>query len=720
MKKRKLIGWPIVLIISVVLIGVCVFFGFTQQGLKILKWDVNSSVPFYVANAFGGSKTFLGLCKNALLESFIAPFVAFSLNPITIAYYACFALSIVVIIIQIIYYSKMKKPSMIFWIIATIAFGFFSMMVCVLAQQYFGVNGELFIDKATATTVNGYTVNQSATIKNLLLNPNAMFGGTFAKKGLVMCIIGWVFVASLVLFAVSYLVILIQTLVYASNHRHDKELKAQNANNEDVNYDGVGIGGTTNNINTVGNSSPLVIQYINSYGPEAPVAPTAKTIEQPAPVAPTNQPYPPYYGYPFSPYGYPYPQQPEQPKADEKSLTKEDVKEIVKEALNEHCDCSECCDCDEEITYTNEDGEELEYVDLDELKDLIKNQVSSAIKDEFASKPQVEEKKEEKKEAELVPEETSAYEEKPLDKEVKFVSAENINGFTDQEKTKVHVTTPIVVAVPTTLEPEEKEPEVAPEEPKETISEEDVRTLVSEEIKGALKGLEKPKQKRIVKKIITKEVPEIVSKEEPKAEVKEEPVQEVKEEIIPEPVVEEKPAVVEEKPAKVEPKVIISNEPRGKESIIEKGEIVKMNFFEKISNGDETLKTNYNAIKNLIMSYGLKDRLSNTGDTFRLHKVTYAKITCLGDSLKIYLALDPKEFMSTALPVQDVSKKDSYKEIPLAFKIRSDLSLRRANELILTAMRKAGFEPLADYQEVDYVKEIDELLAKTKEGKKAK
>lgn len=710
MKKRKLVGWPIVLVISVVLIAVCVFFGFTQQGLSILKWDVNTSVPFYVANAFGGSKTFLGLCKNALLESFIAPFVAFSLNPITIAYYACFALSIVVIIIQIIYYSKMKKPSMIFWIIATIAFGFFSMMVCVLAQQYFGVKGELFIDKATATTVNGYTVNQSATIKNLLLNPNAMFGGTFAKKGLVMCAIGWVFVASLVLFAVSYLVILIQTLVYASNHRHDKELKSQNANNEEVSYDGVGIGGTTNNINTVGNSSPLVIQYINSYGPETPVAPTAKASEQPA--APVNPPYPPYYGYPFPPYGYLYPQQPEQPKTEEKTLTKDDVKEIVKEALNEHCECSECCDCDcdEEYTCTNENGEELEYVDLDELKDLIKDQVSSAIKDEFASKPQVEEKKEEKKEAELVPEETSAYEEKPLDKEVKFVSAENINGFTDQEKTKVHVTTPIVVAVPTTLEPEEKEPEVAPEEPKETITEDDVRTLVSEEIKDALKGLEKPKQKRIVKKIITKEVPEVVSKEE----VKEEPVQEVKEEIIPEPVIEEKTPVIEEKPAKVAPKVIVSNEPRGKESTIEKGEIVKMNFFEKISTGDETLKTNYNSIKNLIMSYGLKDRLSNTGDTFRLHKVTYAKITCLGDSLKIYLALDPKEFMSTALPAQDVSKKDSYKDIPLAFKIRSDLSLRRANELILTAMRKAGFEPIADYQEVDYVKEIEELLAKTK------
>ena len=30
-----------------------------------------------------------------------------------------------------------------------------------------------------------------------------------------------------------------------------KELKSQNANNEEVSYDGVGIGGTTNNINTI-------------------------------------------------------------------------------------------------------------------------------------------------------------------------------------------------------------------------------------------------------------------------------------------------------------------------------------------------------------------------------------------------------------------------------------------------------------------------------------
>ena len=721
MKKIKLVGWPIVLLVSILLMGVSVFFAFTQQGLEILKWPIESNVPFYVANAFNGSKTFLGLCKNALLQSFITPFVNFSLSPITIAFYACFGVSILLMIVQIIYFAKSKKPSMIFWIIVTLMFAFGSMMVCVTVQQYFGASGEYFIDKANVTEINGYKVNQDATIKNLLLNPNAMFGGQFAKKGLVMCGLAWLFIVSVVLFVISYLVIFIQTLVYAKNHKFDKELANSNANDE-INYDNVGLGGTTNNINTVGNSSPLIVQYINSYGPDTRSMNNNCSCQ-------CNDQTPTSYGNCNC-------SQHIQNVEEEKPLTKEDVENIINNALKETKETKE------EVSYQNDAGEELEYVDLDDLKNLIKDQVSTAIHEVNAAKSAIEDKKE----VDLLPEETSTYDEKPFAKDVKVVSADNDTSdiAVDNEKTKVKLTTPIVVAVPTTFEPE-KETDCSDcdctnnsQEEAETLTEDEIRNLVSEELKSALKDFAKPKQKKIIKKIINKEVPEYIEEEKLNVESdvsnanKETSVSEEPTNVIETPISIEKEVTVEssskdlkeenkvskevplqeEKPAEVQLKVQKNNEVRGKESTIEKGEVVRLNFFERIASGDDLLKSNYNAIKNLLMSYGLKDRLSNTGDTFRLHKVTYAKITCLGDSLKIYLALDPKDYVSTALPIQDVSSKDSYKDIPLGFKVRSDLSLRRANELIQSTMRKANLEALSDYQVVDFAKEIEDEVSK--------
>ena len=88
----------------------------------------------------------------------------------------------------------------------------------------------------------------------------------------------------------------------------------------------------------------------------------------------------------------------------------------------------------------------------------------------------------------------------------------------------------------------------------------------------------------------------------------------------------------------------------------------------------------------------MKSRVSNTGDTFRLHKVTFVKITVAGKALKLYFALNPKDYANTTLPVQDAGDKGTYKDIPLVFKVKSDLSVRRAKQLIADA----------DWGELDY------------------
>ena len=68
------------------------------------------------------------------------------------------------------------------------------------------------------------------------------------------------------------------------------------------------------------------------------------------------------------------------------------------------------------------------------------------------------------------------------------------------------------------------------------------------------------------------------------------------------------------------------------------------------------------------------------------------KITIAGKGLKLYYALDPKDYENSTLPVQDAGHKGVYRDIPLVFKVKSDLSLRRAKQLIADVMEKNGLE----------------------------
>ena len=127
------------------------------------------------------------------------------------------------------------------------------------------------------------------------------------------------------------------------------------------------------------------------------------------------------------------------------------------------------------------------------------------------------------------------------------------------------------------------------------------------------------------------------------------------------------------------------------------------------------MKDNYNHIKSLLLSYGLKNRTSNGGDAFRLHKVTYCKITVAGKSLKLYLALDPNDYKNSTLPIKDASSKEIYKDIPLVFKVKSGLSLRRAEQLITEMMDKHGIEQADRVEVKDYASTLTETADDTDE-----
>ena len=211
----------------------------------------------------------------------------------------------------------------------------------------------------------------------------------------------------------------------------------------------------------------------------------------------------------------------------------------------------------------------------------------------------------------------------------------------------------------------------------------------------------------------------------PAVEVKTEPapvVEEKKEE--PSPVVEEKkeepvaaPAPTplftkKEKPAEPEVKVENPEAP-----VVEEKKYERISFAERLLKSEKDVHDLYNEIKNEILSYGVKSRISSVGDTFRLHKKMYVRITVAGKSLKLYFALNPADYANSTLPIQDASNKDMYVDIPLVFKVKSPLSVRRCKELIQDVMEKDGLEQ-GEIGKVNWIKELKAEMANSKKPEK--
>ena len=141
-------------------------------------------------------------------------------------------------------------------------------------------------------------------------------------------------------------------------------------------------------------------------------------------------------------------------------------------------------------------------------------------------------------------------------------------------------------------------------------------------------------------------------------------------------------------------------------------------FFMRIITAETETKVNYNELKNEILSYGVKARLSRGGETFRLKDKRYVKIYLVGKTLKVYLALSPEDYKDSTIPVEDVGHRPNYAEMPLLFKVRSGLSVRRCKELIKAAMEKDGLTQ-GEVKDTNWVDELRVLNAEKAKKQKA-
>lgn len=238
-----------------------------------------------------------------------------------------------------------------------------------------------------------------------------------------------------------------------------------------------------------------------------------------------------------------------------------------------------------------------------------------------------------------------------------------------------------------------KEAEAEPAVREEALSEDQIRVIVREEIenyeaaKPAVKTLTKEDVNKIAEDVSNKVAKTVADETVAKAlekhvedfhAQKEEPP--VVEEAVEEPVAEE--------PAEEE---IETEAPEGENDPFAALRNKRRASFEtRLKNADFDLRHKYYDLRDHIKSYGLSNRLSIPGDSFSAHRKRYVFITINGKHLKVYFAANPDDYKDTPIPVERTETK-KYEDLPLQFKVRSDLSFRRAVKIVDDMLTKEGY-----------------------------
>ena len=217
----------------------------------------------------------------------------------------------------------------------------------------------------------------------------------------------------------------------------------------------------------------------------------------------------------------------------------------------------------------------------------------------------------------------------------------------------------------------------------------------------------------VVEEPVAEETVEVV--EEPVAEevveAVEEPVVEETVEVVEEPVVEEAAAVVEETPVVEEVAPAVEPEPVAPTVVPtyfdNAGNHIDIkysrSFISNIIQGDEMIKEYYSDLKNHILSYqDVKSRLSWKFDSYNRGRDQLFKIKVRGKTICIYLALDPDNYEVSKYHHESIDAK-IFEDVPMLFKIKSGLGLRKAKQLVDDTMARFGIEKSEKPKFVDYV-----------------
>jgi len=112
----------------------------------------------------------------------------------------------------------------------------------------------------------------------------------------------------------------------------------------------------------------------------------------------------------------------------------------------------------------------------------------------------------------------------------------------------------------------------------------------------------------------------------------------------------------------------------------------------------------YSALKNELLSYrNVKCRMTKSLEKFTIGREVIARISLVGKTLRLYLALNPASYEVKIYRHKDVSDKRKYEETPFLLKIKSERTLGRALSLITDIMIGKELTKRRKFDETDYV-----------------
>lgn len=418
------------------------------------------------------------------------------------------------------------------------------------------------------------------------------------------------------------------------------------------------------------------------------------------------------------------------PKVEEKKLSEDDVRDVIRQELLAFRDAEDAKEQKRREESERKAAEEAARAA--EIEKAKKEAVAQALEKrstEEESKPSVLSADDIRRIiAEEFAKQTPAVDEPAPKVEEKAVDAFNPEEIRAMLREEIRAAQPVAEekVAPVTVVVKQADPEPEPEiEAEPALSAEDVRQIIRETIRE--QAVEKTEEKAVVEQPAAPAEPALTAEDVRNIIADAFAAQAAAKEPEPEPAAPAEPSltaddvrgIIAEALANFQPApqptpttvvvsptpVMVAPEAAPAEKVVvapvaapaeddgeQSNKIIRIPFPTRMVEADDEMRANYNELKSDILAYGVKSRVSNSGDTFRLHKVTFVKITIAGKSLKLYFALDPKDYKNTSLPIQDASHKNIYKDIPLVFKVKSELSMRRAKQLISDVMEKNGLE----------------------------
>ncbi len=131
----------------------------------------------------------------------------------------------------------------------------------------------------------------------------------------------------------------------------------------------------------------------------------------------------------------------------------------------------------------------------------------------------------------------------------------------------------------------------------------------------------------------------------------------------------------------------------------------KSSFAERMGEAGYIVGRRYDAVKNAFLAYKtaekkskeVRARITRSGETFRAGKKVLAKLCLVGGYLRLFLALDPKQYNIEKYHHKDYSEVLRYAKFPFMIKLSSDRQVKYAEELIDELLVKNGFIRNAEY-----------------------